>query len=105
MMSKMTLQLEEINCDPMDKEVLRAVIIDELDALNLHEQMAGLTVSEEIKNIPLDVAREGETRRRIPSPVSASRCRIRAGARCRRKGGPRESGGVMDPIPREPCND
>ncbi len=43
------------------QEILRAAIIAELDAINLYEQMAGLTVSEEIRRILLDMAREEKT--------------------------------------------
>ncbi len=61
MMSKIPLQLEKINRDLVDKEILRAAIIAELDAINLYEQMAGLSMSEEIKKVLLDVAREEKT--------------------------------------------
>lgn len=61
MMSNIPFQLEKMDRNIVDKEILRAAIIAELDAINLYEQMAGLTVSEEIKGILLDVAREEKT--------------------------------------------
>ncbi len=61
MMSKIPLQIEKMNRDLVDKEILRAAIIAELDAINLYEQMAALSVSEEIKTILMDVAREEKT--------------------------------------------
>ncbi len=61
MMSKIPFQLEKIDRNIVDKEILRAAIIAELNAINLYEQMAGLTVSEEIRRILLDVAREEKT--------------------------------------------
>jgi rubrerythrin len=42
----------------LDKEILRAGIIAELDAINLYEQMAAMTENENIKKILLDIAKE-----------------------------------------------
>jgi rubrerythrin len=44
--------------EDMDKEILRAGIIAELDAINLYEQMAAMTKNNEIKKILLDIAKE-----------------------------------------------
>ncbi len=43
MLSKIPLNLEKIKKEDIDKEILRAGIISELDAINLYEQMAALT--------------------------------------------------------------
>ena len=61
MMSKIPLDLEEMTKGDLDKEILRAGIIAELDAINLYEQMAALTANKNIRKILLDVAREEKT--------------------------------------------
>jgi rubrerythrin len=45
----------------LDREILRAGIIAELDAINLYEQMAAMTGNEHIKKILLDIAKEEKT--------------------------------------------
>lgn len=45
----------------MDKEILRARIIAELDAVNLYEQMAAMAQNENIRKILLDIAMEEKT--------------------------------------------
>jgi len=61
MLSKIPLDLEKINKEDINKEILRAGIIAELDAINLYEQMAALTTNNNIKKILLDVAKEEKT--------------------------------------------
>ena len=61
MLSKIPLGLEKIAKGDLDKEILRAGIIAELDAINLYEQMAALAENKNIKKILLDVAREEKT--------------------------------------------
>ncbi len=61
MMSKIPIDLEKIKQDDIDREILRAGIIAELDAINLYEQMAAQTKKESIKRILLDIAREEKT--------------------------------------------
>lgn len=61
MLSKIPLNLEKIKKEDIDKEILRAGIIAELDAINLYEQMAALTTNENIRTILLDVAKEEKT--------------------------------------------
>jgi rubrerythrin len=61
MLSKMPINLEKIKNEDLDKEILRAGIIAELDAINLYEQMAAMTKSENIKKILLDIAKEEKT--------------------------------------------
>jgi rubrerythrin len=61
MLSKIPLDLEKIVKGNLDKEILRAGIIAELDAINLYEQMAALTENKNIRKILLDIAREEKT--------------------------------------------
>jgi len=61
MLSKIPIHLEKIKAEDIDKEILRAGIIAELDAINLYEQMAGLAKKEHIKTILLDIAKEEKT--------------------------------------------
>jgi len=57
-LSQIPINLEKIGKDKVDKEILRAGIIAELDAINLYEQMAALAQDSMIKRILLDIARE-----------------------------------------------
>jgi len=61
MLSKIPIDLESVPKKDIDKEILRAAIIAELDAVNLYEQMASMTQSEDIRKILLDVAGEEKT--------------------------------------------
>lgn len=61
MLSKIPINLERVQQGNLDKEILRASIIAELDAINLYEQMADMTNNEDLKKILLDVAREEKT--------------------------------------------
>jgi len=61
MLSKLPLNLEKIKKEDLDKEILRAGIIAELDAINLYEQMAAITENEDIRKILLDIAKEEKT--------------------------------------------
>jgi rubrerythrin len=61
MLSKIPLQLEKVKKEDLDKEILRAGIMAELDAVSLYEQLAAMTRKEEIRKILLDIAREEKT--------------------------------------------
>ena len=61
MLSKIPLNLDKVKKEDIDKEILRAGIIAELDAINLYEQMAALTANENIRKILLDIAKEEKT--------------------------------------------
>lgn len=61
MLSKIPLNLEKNNPEEIDREILRAGIIAELDAINLYEQLAAMTQDSDIKKILLDVAKEEKT--------------------------------------------
>lgn len=58
MLSKMPILLKHIDASDRDKQILRAGLIAEYDAINLYEQMASLAESEDIKKVMLDVAKE-----------------------------------------------
>jgi rubrerythrin len=47
--------------EELDKEILRAGIIAELDAVNLYEQMAAVAGNNKIKKILSDIAKEEKT--------------------------------------------
>jgi rubrerythrin len=61
LLSKIPINLEKISKENLDKEILRAGIIAELDAINLYEQMAAMTENSNIKRILLDIAKEEKT--------------------------------------------
>jgi rubrerythrin len=58
MLSKIPINLKEIDAGNIDKEILRAGIIAEYDAINLYEQMAALASDKAIKRVMLDVVKE-----------------------------------------------
>ena len=55
MLSKIPINLDGIRRENLDKEILRAAIIAELDAINLYEQMSGTTQNDNIRKLLLDV--------------------------------------------------
>ncbi len=61
MLSKIPVVLEKIKKRDLDKEILRAAIIAELDAINLYEQMAAMTSNLVLQTVLLDIAREEKT--------------------------------------------
>jgi rubrerythrin len=61
MLSKIPIHLENVKKEGLDKEILRAGIIAELDAINLYEQMAAMTKNNDIKKILFDIAKEEKT--------------------------------------------
>jgi rubrerythrin len=58
MLSKIPVDLEKVKYKNIDKEILRAGIIAEYDAINLYEQMAAMTDNNDIKKVFLAVAKE-----------------------------------------------
>jgi len=58
MLSTIPVNIEKAKKEDIDKEILRAGIIAELDAINLYEQMAALTGNKRIVRVLLDIARE-----------------------------------------------
>ena len=62
MLSKIPIMLvETIGKEDPEKQILRAGIIAELDAINLYEQMAAMTQDNEIQKVLLDIAKEEKT--------------------------------------------
>ena len=58
MLSQIPINLAKVEKQDIDKEILRAGIIAELDAISLYEQMAHMTQDETIKKVLMDIARE-----------------------------------------------
>lgn len=61
MLSKIPIDISKVKPEDINKEILRAAIIAELDAVNLYEQMAALTDNKEVKEVLLDIAKEEKT--------------------------------------------
>jgi rubrerythrin len=61
MMSQIPVDFTKVKKEDLNKEILRAAIIAELDAVNLYEQMAALTDNEDIRRVLLDIAKEEKT--------------------------------------------
>lgn len=61
MLSNLPIDLDKVSQKNIDKEILRAAVIAELDAINLYEQMASMTKNNDMKKILLDVAKEEKT--------------------------------------------
>ncbi|WP_370572363.1 ferritin-like domain-containing protein [Methanomethylovorans sp.] len=61
MLSKIPIFLDKVNQKDLNKEILRAAIVAELDAISLYEQMADLTENDEVRRVLLDVAKEEKT--------------------------------------------
>ncbi|MGB9716277.1 MAG: ferritin family protein [Thermodesulfovibrionales bacterium] len=61
MLSQIPLNLDKVKKEDIDKEILRAAIIAELDAINLYEQMAALTQDDDIRKVLFDIAKEEKT--------------------------------------------
>ena len=61
MLSQLPLDLSKVNKGDLDREILRAGMIAELDAINFYEQMAAMTENENIRKVLLDIAKEEKT--------------------------------------------
>jgi rubrerythrin len=61
MLSRIPFNIENGKGEDVDREILRAGIIAELDAINLYEQMASVAQNGDIKKVLLDIAREEKT--------------------------------------------
>jgi len=61
MLSQLPINLEKTSKENIDKEILRAGMIAELDAVSFYEQMAGMTDKDDIKKVLLDIAKEEKT--------------------------------------------
>ncbi len=58
MLSKLPLDLTKVDQKNIDREILRAGIIAELDAISFYEQLASMTDNESIKKVLMDIAGE-----------------------------------------------
>ena len=61
MLSQLPVNFNKVNKKDLDKEILRAGMIAELDAVSFYEQMASITQNKKIKTILLDIAKEEKT--------------------------------------------
>jgi rubrerythrin len=61
MLSQIPVNFEKVKKEDLDREILRAGLIAELDAINLYEQLAAITEDQHIKEILLDIAKEEKT--------------------------------------------
>ncbi len=61
MLSDIPISLDKVRKEEIDKEILRAGIIAELDAINLYEQLAAMTPNKNIKMLFLDITKEEKT--------------------------------------------
>lgn len=61
MLSQLPADFTKVSKKDLNKEILRAAIIAELDAINFYEQMAALTDDKDIKAVLLDIAKEEKT--------------------------------------------
>ncbi len=61
MLSALPTNLAKLSKDMVDKEILRAGIIAELDAISFYEQMAAMTENKKIKAVLMDIAKEEKT--------------------------------------------
>lgn len=60
-MSSLPIDLSKVPQQNIDREVLRACLIAELDAINLYEQFAVRAKSNKIKKVLIDIAKEEKT--------------------------------------------
>jgi rubrerythrin len=61
MLSQLPTDLSKVKKEDIDREILRAGMIAELDAVNFYEQMAALTENENVRKVLLDIAKEEKT--------------------------------------------
>ncbi|MEM2866488.1 MAG: ferritin family protein [Candidatus Hadarchaeales archaeon] len=61
MLSELPTDLKKLKKGELDREILRAGMIAELDAINLYEQMAAMATSDLVRKLLLDIAREEKT--------------------------------------------
>lgn len=61
MLASLPVDLNKVKNADMDKEILRAGMIAELDAVNFYEQMAAKATNKHVKELLLDIAREEKT--------------------------------------------
>ncbi len=60
-MSDIPKNLGKMRPEEINKEVLRAGMIAELDAINLYEQLAAMAPNPDIRKVLMDIAKEEKT--------------------------------------------
>jgi len=61
MLSKIPIEIGKLEKKILNREILRAAMIAELDAISLYEQLAAVTEDEKLKAVLMDVANEEKT--------------------------------------------
>ena len=61
MLSQPPIDINKTNKENIDREILRAGMIAELDAVSFYEQMAAMTENQDLRKVLLDIAREEKT--------------------------------------------
>lgn len=61
MLSTLPVDLNKVKKEDLDKEILRAGIIAELDAVSFYEQMAAMTQNKNTQKVLLNIAKEEKT--------------------------------------------
>jgi len=61
MLSQLPVNISKTSKENIDREILRAGMIAELDAVSFYEQMADMTENAHLKAVLLDVAKEEKT--------------------------------------------
>jgi len=61
MMSEIPKSLSKVRPEEINKEILRAGMIAELDAVNLYEQLAAMATNPDIRKVLADIAKEEKT--------------------------------------------
>ena len=61
MLSEIPIDIKKIGKADLEREIIRAAIIGELDAINLYEEIANMTDNEDIQAVLMDIAGEEKT--------------------------------------------
>jgi rubrerythrin len=61
MFSQIPVDLSKVNKKDIDKEILRAAIMAEFDAISFYEQLFGMAENSDIKEVLLDIIKEEKT--------------------------------------------
>lgn len=61
MLSEIPIDIKKIGKADLEREIIRAAIIGELDAINLYEEIANMTDNEDIQAVLRDIAGEEKT--------------------------------------------
>jgi rubrerythrin len=61
MLSEIPKDLSKMSQDELNREICRAGMIAELDAVNLYEQLAAMSDNKLLKDVLLDIAKEEKT--------------------------------------------